>query len=198
MNSLLVFDTPNIDVFVANQCGGKPTREQRPDMEALINWLKNRSGQEAFSACVFVNIDENNVEALGGWLSFLRGVGYYVYAKPRIDKYSDIDEEMIALIERQKYPLRLEEVVVVSNYANNFLAYLENLYLEGINPVVLGFEEVATRFIRSEKIEFVDLEDLDPPIFLQPLAGRIRLNRLPSGGKLFAPTANIGLHLVEG
>jgi uncharacterized protein len=197
MNSLLVFDTPNIDVFVANQCGGKPTREQRPNMVALLNWLKSRSGEEAFSACVFVNIDENNAEALGGWLSFLRSVGYYVYAKPRTEDDTDIDRAMIAFLEKQKYSLKLEEVIVVSNDANNFLAYLESLYLEGINPVILGFEEVATRFIRSEKIEFMDMEDLDPPIFLQPLAGRIRLNRLPPEGKLFAPTTNSGLR-IEG
>ncbi|MDP8961984.1 MAG: NYN domain-containing protein [Actinomycetota bacterium] len=187
---LLVWDAPNVDMTLANIIDSKPTAKERPDLDVLGEWLMDRAGNaNEVEACVFVNVSPHVAGPMRGWVLWLLEEGFRVFAKPKIAD-SDVDADMLAHIERRFEEGDLEAVYVGSNDARNFLEPLEKLTNSGIGVTVLGFAEYAGGLSMSDRLRFVDLEDI-PGLFAEPLP-RINLENLPVTGRWFEPTGPLG------
>ncbi|MDQ3931572.1 MAG: NYN domain-containing protein [Actinomycetota bacterium] len=187
---LLVWDAPNVDMTLANIIDSKPTAKERPDLDVLGEWLMGRAGAaNEVEACVFVNVSPHVAGPMRGWVLWLLEEGFRVFAKPKIAD-SDVDADMLAHIESRVEEGDLEAVYVGSNDARNFLQPLETLATNGIGVTVLGFAEYAGGLSMSERLRFVDLEDI-PGLFAEPLP-RINLENLPANGRWFEPTGSLG------
>ena len=119
------------------------------------------------------------------WVEALRNVGFAVFAKPKVDEDSDVDQDMLDHIQRRQEEGVLRGVVVASADGQNFQEPIEQLADAGIPVTVLGFHEHAAWAVQSETIDFVDLEDI-PSVFREPLP-RINLDQLPEGGAWMQP-----------
>jgi uncharacterized protein len=189
---LLVFDAPNIDMTLSHLLGAqrRPSRDERPDLAALARWfvadVENAGGSEA---AVFLNVSrpETGIPAQTAWVHWLRGQGFRVFVKPKLDG-SDIDDEMLAYVAGLSTG---DVAVVASNDARNFLVPLEQLAERGVTVTVLGFREQAGPLPRSDKLRFVDLEAV-PGLFKQRIAGRTILENLPPAGVWLEPLAPLG------
>jgi uncharacterized protein len=189
VSHLLVWDAPNIDMTVANIIDGKPTARERPDLQVLGDWLVRRAGAEDVEACVFVNVAPHVAGPLRGWVMWLLEQGFRVFARPKIDD-SDVDDDMVAHIEKSRAAGDLRHVYVGSNDARCFLEPLEAMHADGIGVTALGFAEYAGGLSQSDAVEFVDLEDIHG-LFAAPLP-RINLEALPDEGRWFEPTGRLG------
>ena len=134
---------------------------------------------------MFTNVAKGGGEQVRPWVEALRNVGFAVFAKPKIDEASDVDEDMLGHIELRETTPGLASVVVASADGQAFREPLERLAVAGVVVQVLGFREHATWAITSDVIEFVDLEDI-PGVFREPLP-RINLENLPDSGAWLAP-----------
>ncbi len=187
---LLVWDAPNVDMTLANIIDSKPTAKERPDLDVLGEWLLARAGDaNEVEACVFVNVAPHVAGPMRGWVLWLLEEGFRVFAKPKIAD-SDVDEDMLAHIERTFEEGDLEAVYVGSNDARNFLQPLETIAKSGVGVTVLGFAEYAGGLSLSDQLQFVDLEEI-PGLFAEPLP-RINLENLPVSGRWFEPTGPLG------
>lgn len=186
---VLVWDAPNIDMTVANIIDGKPTARERPDLEVLGEWLVDQAGGAEVEACVFVNVAPHVAGPLRSWVLWLLEEGFRVFAKPKVGE-SDVDEDMLAHLRRRDGDGDLAAAYVGSNDARNFLEPLEQLAGHGVAVAVLGFSEYAGGLSDSDRLGFVDLEDI-PDLFATPLP-RINLEALPAEGRWFEPTGVLG------
>ena len=107
-----------------------------------------------------------------------------MFAKPKIDEDSDVDDDMLAHIALRRAE-GLAAVLVASADGQAFRAPLEDLAGDGIDVRVLGFREHASWALASDTFEFVDLEDI-PGVFREPLP-RIGLDSLPEHGAWLQP-----------
>lgn len=119
------------------------------------------------------------------WVEALRNVGFAVFAKPKTDDDSDVDQDMIAHIERRRDEGVLRGLVVASADGQNFLETIGELTAEGVPVTVIGFHEHASWAVTDPAITFVDLEDI-PGVFREPLP-RINLDQLPDEGAWLQP-----------
>lgn len=187
---LLVWDAPNIDMTLANIIDGKPTARERPDLNVLGRWLLDGAGSgDQVEACVFINVAPHVAEAMRGWVLWLLEEGFRVFAKPK-DGESDVDQDMLDHIRHRQAEGGLTAVYVGSNDAKNFVEPLEQLAMDDVNVLVLGFAEYAGALSTSELLGFRDLEDV-PGLFSEPLP-RINLEALPAEGRWFEPTGPLG------
>lgn len=195
---LLVWDAPNLDMGLGSILGGRPTAAHRPRFDALGRWLLARTADLSRpdpqdptpislepEATVFTNIAPGSADVVRPWVEALRNVGFAVFAKPKVDDDSDVDDDMlnhIALRRREG----LAGLVVASADGQAFRLPLEEIAREDGTPVhVLGFREHASWALASDTLEFVDLEDI-PGVFREPLP-RIGLDSLPEQGAWLQP-----------
>jgi uncharacterized protein len=185
--ALLVWDAPNIDMSLGTILGTRPTATYRPRFDALGRWLLSLAGDDGVAeATVFTNVQQHHVEQVRPWVETLRGLGYAVFAKPKVDD-SDVDVDMLAHIERRHAEGGLRDLVVASGDARAFRDPLEKLAVDGVRITVIGFREFAS-FAQypASQISFVDLEEIEG-VFREPLP-RITLDNLPVEGAWLQPT----------
>ena len=200
---LLVWDAPNLDMGLGSILGGRPTAAHRPRFDALGRWLLGRTAELAARACaagngaagngevsiepeaaVFTNIAPGCAEVVRPWVEALRNVGFAVFAKPKIDEDSDVDDDMLAHIERRRSE-GLAALLVASADGQAFRGPLEQIAAAGTGVTVVGFREHASWALASDTLDFVDLENI-PGVFREPLP-RIGLDSLPDHGAWLAP-----------
>lgn len=183
--TLLVWDAPNIDMSLGTILGGRPSPASRPRFDALGRWLLERAGADTEpEATVFTNIAQGSTDFVRPWVEALRGNGFAVFAKPKVDD-SDIDDDMLAHITTRMVQGVLRRVVVASGDSRAFREPLEDLVEAGVEVTVLGFREHASFAVNSTVLDFLDLEDIDG-LFREPLP-RITLDSLPAEGAWLPP-----------
>jgi uncharacterized protein len=190
---LLVWDAPNLDMGLGSILGGRPTAAHRPRFDALGRWLLARTAEVSASrpevslepeATVFTNIVPGTADVVRPWVEALRNVGFAVFAKPKIDEDSDVDNDMLAHI-ALRHSEGLAAVLVASADGQAFRQPLEDIACLGVEVQVLGFREHASWALASDTLEFVDLEDI-PGVFREPLP-RVGLDSLPDQGAWLQP-----------
>ncbi len=193
---LLVWDAPNLDMGLGSILGRRPTALERPRFDALGRWLLARTAEVAArapggpdirvepEATVFTNIAPGSAEVVRPWVDALRNVGFAVFAKPKIDEYSDVDSDMLEHIDQRRNQ-GLAGLVVASADGQAFRQPLEEIARGGTPVQVLGFREHASWALASDSLEFVDLEDI-AGVFREPLP-RIGLDSLPEQGAWLQP-----------
>lgn len=190
---LLVWDAPNLDMGLGAILGSRPTAAYRPRFDAIGRWLIEQAQERSAAigsevepeATVFTNVSPASADAVRPWVEALRNVGFAVFAKPKVDEDSDVDQDMLDHIRRRHEEGVLRGVVVASADGQNFQEPIEQLADAGIPVTVLGFHEHAAWAVQSETLDFVDLEDI-PGVFREPLP-RINLDQLPEGGAWMQP-----------
>ncbi len=190
---LLVWDAPNLDMGLGSILGGRPTAAHRPRFDALGRWLlEYTAGLESDTdtrlepeATVFTNIAPGTADVVRPWVEALRNVGYAVFAKPKIDDDSDVDEDMLDHIDVRRYSPGLGGLLVASADGQAFREPLEEISASGVPVTVLGFREHAAWALASPTLEFVDLEDI-AGVFREPLP-RVSLDSLPDEGAWLQP-----------
>ncbi|MGX9297695.1 NYN domain-containing protein [Tsukamurella paurometabola] len=190
---LLVWDAPNLDMGLGSILGGRPTAAHRPRFDALGRWLlEYTAGLESDidtrlepEATVFTNIAPGTADVVRPWVEALRNVGYAVFAKPKIDEDSDVDEDMLDHIDVRRYSPGLGGLLVASADGQAFREPLEEISASGVPVTVLGFREHAAWALASPTLEFVDLEDI-AGVFREPLP-RVSLDSLPDEGAWLQP-----------
>lgn len=184
VDTLLVWDAPNLDMSLTQILGRQPMPTERPRFDAIGRWLLRRSATpDGAEACLFTNVPEGGAARMSGWVKTLRSYGYAVFAKPKTAD-SDVDEDMLAHIDR-RVGEGLRQLVVASGDGRNFKQPLEALAGGGMSVTVLGYAEESSYALSSALLDFVDLEDVDEA-FLAPLP-RTRLDALPVGGAWLPP-----------
>lgn len=189
---LLVWDAPNLDMGLGAILGGRPTAAYRPRFDAIGRWLISQAAELAAElgervepeATVFTNVAAQGADVVRPWVEALRNVGFAVFAKPKSEEDSDVDQDMIAHIERRRDEGVLRGLVVASADGQNFLPTIESLVGE-IPVTVLGFHEHASWAVNHPDVTFVDLEDI-PGVFREPLP-RVSLDQLPVEGAWLQP-----------
>ncbi len=190
---LLVWDAPNLDMGLGSILGGRPTAAYRPRFDALGRWLLARAetlesqstGPLEAEATVFTNIAQGTAEVVRPWVEALRNVGFAVFAKPKLDEFSDVDADMLDHIALRQHTCGLAGIVVASADGQAFREPLEELAAEGVTVQVLGFREHASWAVANPLVDFIDLEDI-PGVFREPLP-RINLDNLPDDGAWLQP-----------
>lgn len=190
---LLVWDAPNLDMGLGAILGGRPTAAYRPRFDAIGRWLLAEAAALSADtgervepeATVFTNVSPAGADAVRPWVEALRNVGFAVFAKPKSDEDSDVDQDMLAHIERRAAEGVLRGLVVASADGQNFLSTIEDLSARGIPVTVIGFHEHASWAVNSGALRFIDLEDI-PGVFREPLP-RVNLDQLPEGGAWLQP-----------
>lgn len=183
---LLVWDAPNMDMCLAEVIGERPTAATRPDLEAVMHWMRARARPEDdVEACVFINVPPGFESAMGSWVVSLRHAGYAVFAKPKRSHKDDVDGDILSHVERRFARGSLVELVVASHDAKAFAGPLRRYAKSGVAVMVLGYREKDAFAATSPELIFVDLEDLTG-VFARPLP-RTNLFDLPPGGRWFEP-----------
>jgi uncharacterized protein len=190
---LLVWDAPNLDMGLGSILGRRPTGLERPRFDALGRWLLSRTAEISSGypgrtvepeATVFTNIAPGTADVVRPWVEALRNVGFAVFAKPKVDDDSDVDDDMLAHIELRRDE-GLAALVVASADGQAFRPLLEEIAAGGTRVQVLGFREHASWALTSDTLDFVDLEDITG-VFREPLP-RIGLDSLPEQGAWLQP-----------
>ncbi len=192
---LLIWDAPNIDMTLSTVIGARPTKDSRPRFDAIAAWFVAGAesagaaeGAPDVEACVFANIPPQP-GTLQRWVEALRGFGYAVFARPKLQSNDDIDQDMLDHIAVREHSHQLRRLIVFSGDGRNFAEPLEQLARRGTHVVVVAFSEVAGYAISSDVLEFIDIEDV-PGAFVEPL-DRVRLDALPADGAWLRPTRSL-------
>lgn len=186
---LLVWDAPNVDMTLANVIGRRPTSNTRPRYDHVARWFLGSAGERQVQAVVFTNYAEGTAATIRGWLEAVRGIGFDVFIKPKINADDDIDDKMLEHIDVASRTSRLQRLVVVSGDGRNFQEPLEALAVSGLDVTVVSFHEVASWARLAPGLRFIDLEDI-PGAFREPL-DRVRLENLPPGGAWMRATGDL-------
>jgi uncharacterized protein len=187
--SLLVWDAPNIDMALGSVLGSKPQAKDRPQADALARWLIQRSPGAALEATIFVNMPAENATPLFGWISRMLDIGYRTFVKPKTSADSDVDDDMIRLIEKRHQGGDLEQLFVLSHDGARFAGPLKRLSASGVRTHAVIFPEMAHVLATTDGVEVIDLESI-PGLFRSALP-RLRYDLLPSDGRWFEPRRSI-------
>lgn len=192
--TLLIWDAPNMDMGLGAILGGRPNAQYRPRFDAIGKWLATIAQEEHTNpqGAIFTNITPGSSEVIRPWIDAVRNVGFAVFAKPKIEEESDVDEDMSTCLEDNKE--NLAHVIVASADGRNFLEQLNVFAALGVKVTVLGFYEHATWAVNAPNIEFVDIEEIEG-VFREPLP-RISLDSLPEEGAWLQPFRPL-THLLE-
>ena len=182
---LLIWDAPNMDMGLGAILGGRPTAAHRPRFDAVGRWVAETAAAEGIApeAAVFTNVLPGGADVIRPWVEAIRNVGFAVFAKPKVDDASDVDPDMLDYIDKHRD--NLAGLIVASADGQNFQETLGDIAASGVPVTVLGFQEHVSWAIADERLDFVDLEDVDG-VFLEPLP-RISLDSLPAEGAWLAP-----------
>lgn len=186
---LMVWDAPNIDMTLANILGRRPTSETRPRYDQVARWFLAGAGEEEVNAAIFTNYAEGTASSIRPWIEAVRKMGYAVFVKPKLKATDDIDDAMVQHITDVRHDHELVRLVVVSADGKNFQELLQYLAADGVQAVVVSFDEVASWARQTTGVQFLDLEAI-PGAFQQPL-NRVRLEDLPPGGAWLPATGNM-------
>ena len=168
---LLVWDAPNLDMGLSELLGRQPRPAERPRFDAVARWLLTTAGDGEAEACVFTNVAPGSAPRISGWVKALRGFGYAVFAKPKVTTDSDVDDDILAHVQRRRDDGELARVVLASGDGAAFAEPLTVLAGGGVTVEVLGYTEEAGWAVGSDVLGFVDLEDV-PNAFGTPCRGR--------------------------
>ncbi|MCK9250436.1 MAG: hypothetical protein M0P31_15855 [Solirubrobacteraceae bacterium] len=192
---LLVWDSPNIDMVLGQLIlRRKPTGRERPRIDALADWLRERAqdgdGDRAkIEAAVFANVTERTFNGVLGWAEAVRQAGFRMFLKPKSRPDSDVDEDILALLEERRYGGGLREAILMSHDGNALAEAAKVLLASGITVTALVFPEHAHQLVQVDGIDVVDLEDV-PGLFEQPLP-RLTFQSLPETGRWLEPLGEL-------
>jgi uncharacterized protein len=182
----LVWDLPNMNSSLEEVVGSSAAKRTRFDFVTLAAFLVEASGPDLTPAgTVFLNAVKDQLPGLQRFVNMLRSCGFGVYARPKIDN-SDIDDNLVAHVEATS--VGTAHLLI----ATHDKALIERT-VAALDPAckvtVLGFEELSSHASGSDRLEFVDLEDIDG-MFTKPLA-RSLLSRLPEEGAYLRPLGSL-------
>jgi uncharacterized protein len=160
----------------------RPLGSDRPDWRALLDWLKWRSLPGAIAeAWVFDNVAPDATARKQAFHDHLRRIGYQVFPKPKVGD-SDIDQDILNLIEQRLGEGDLAEVILLSHDRRAFLTPLRELVARRVRTMVLGFPERAGRLAKTPGIAFVDLRRI-PGVFPRALPRRSGVHPHATNGR---------------
>lgn len=182
----LVWDLPNMVSSLGQVIGSSAAKKTRYDYVTLAEYVVEISGQELTpSGTVFMNVAKDQLPGLQRLVNMLRSCGFGVYARPKIND-SDIDDNLVAYV--QANALDTAHLLIATHDKG-----LVDRAVAPLDPrcriSVLGFEELSSYALGSDRLEFVDIGDVDG-MFSKPLA-RSLLTRLPDEGAYLRPLGSL-------
>jgi uncharacterized protein len=178
-----------MDMSLSNILGGqKPSKADRPDMQALASWVHHRSVQSGApaEAVVALNVgrDTPSDAPIAKFIQVLRQLGFRVFVKPKDTQDSDVDDAIVDLAGSKEF-----SEVVVATHDSPLLARVRKATSAPLT--VLCFSEVMPCHRRSVlDATFLDVSDV-PGLFREDLP-RITtpsFKLIPSEGLLLPPLA---------
>lgn len=187
---VLVWDYPDMERRLGEVTTERPTDALRPSFDALYRWLLNRCDLgESATAILFVPVPGGQEETVSQWLAQVRRDGFAAFARPALatTEPDEMSTELLEVIGDIRSESQIVELLVASHRSETLLRPLEQLVGEDIPVSILGFRERAGFATASERLGFIDVEDV-PGAFRSALP-RTNLFELPAGGRLLGPLA---------
>jgi uncharacterized protein len=199
---LLLWDSPNIDMVLGQLIlRRKPTGRERPRIDALRDWLRERADDTAdpnasppiprpkIEASVFANVTERTFNGVVGWAEVVRQSGFRMFLKPKFRDDSDVDEDILNLLAERHREGGLREAILMSHDGMAFVEAAKTLIADGVHVTALVFPEHAHQLCMVDGIEVFDLEDI-PGLFESALP-RLTFASLPETGRWLEPIGEI-------
>ncbi|MGX6447006.1 NYN domain-containing protein [Patulibacter sp. S7RM1-6] len=195
---LLLWDSPNIDMVLGQLIlRRKPTGRERPRIDALADWLRERAdaiGRESgerprIEASVFANVTERTFNGVLGWAEVVRQAGFRMFLKPKTREDSDVDDDILDLLAQRHREGGLTEAILMSHDGMALVEAAKTLLADGVAVTALVFPEHANQLVQVDGIEVVDLEDV-PGLFGSPLP-RLTFGSLPAEGRWLEPLGEL-------
>lgn len=195
---LLLWDSPNIDMVLGQLIlRRKPTGRERPRIDALRGWLRERADdlgdldgeRPKVEASVFANVTERTFNGVVGWAEVVRQSGFRMFLKPKTRDDSDVDDDILDLLAQRHREGGLREAIVMSHDGMAFAEAAKLLIADGVKVTALVFPEHAQQLCQVDGIEVFDLEDV-PGLFESPLP-RLTYAGLPPEGRWLEPLGEI-------
>lgn len=195
---LLLWDSPNIDMVLGQLIlRRKPTGRERPRIDALRDWLRERAddtgeregARPKIEASVFANVTERTFNGVVGWAEVVRQSGFRMFLKPKTRDDSDVDDDILELLAERHREGGLREALIMSHDGMAFVEAAKTLLADGVHVTALVFPEHAHQLCQVDGIEVFDLEDI-PGLFESPLP-RLTFQSLPTEGRWLEPIGEI-------
>jgi uncharacterized protein len=195
---LLLWDSPNIDMVLGQLIlRRKPTGRERPRIDALRDWLRERADDTGeregerpkIEASVFANVTERTFNGVVGWAEVVRQSGFRMFLKPKTRDDSDVDDDILQLLAERHREGGLREALIMSHDGMAFVEAAKTLLADGVHVTALVFPEHAHQLCQVDGIEVFDLEDI-PGLFESPLP-RLTFQSLPTEGRWLEPIGEI-------
>jgi putative heme uptake system protein len=195
---LLLWDSPNIDMVLGQLIlRRKPTGRERPRIDALRGWLRERADdlgdadgeRPKVEASVFANVTERTFNGVVGWAEVVRQQGFRMFLKPKTRDDSDVDDDILDLLAARHREGGLREAILMSHDGMAFVEAAKTLIADGVRVTALVFPEHAQQLCQVDGIEVFDLEDV-PGLFESPLP-RLTYASLPAEGRWLEPLGEI-------
>jgi uncharacterized protein len=195
---LLLWDSPNIDMVLGQLIlRRKPTGRERPRIDALRGWLRERADdavaldgeRPTVEASVFANVTERTFTGVVGWAEVVRQQGFRMFLKPKTRDDSDVDDDILDLLAERHREGGLREALIMSHDGMAFAEAAKLLIADGVRVTALVFPEHAQQLCQVDGIEVFDLEDV-PGLFEQALP-RLTFASLPAEGRWLEPIGEI-------
>lgn len=195
---LLLWDSPNIDMVLGQLIlRRKPTGRERPRIDALRTWLRERADDTGdregerpkVEASVFANVTERTFNGVVGWAEVVRQQGFRMFLKPKSRDDSDVDDDILELLALRHREGGLREAILMSHDGMAFVEAAKTLIADGVRVTALVFPEHAHQLCQVDGIEVFDLEDI-PGLFESPLP-RLTFQSLPVEGRWLEPIGEI-------
>lgn len=195
---LLLWDSPNIDMVLGQLIlRRKPTGRERPRIDALRTWLRERADDTGdregerpkVEASVFANVTERTFNGVVGWAEVVRQQGFRMFLKPKTRDDSDVDDDILDLLAERHREGGLREAILMSHDGMAFVEAAKTLIADGVRVTALVFPEHAHQLCQVDGIEVFDLEDI-PGLFESPLP-RLTFQSLPTEGRWLEPIGEI-------
>lgn len=155
---LFIMDAPNVDKAIESIIGHRTHPQDRPNYPTLMLALQSiRQRDEILLAKIFVNRSPNpsKTAAQQRWINALQALGFATYLKPRRTTPSDVDSDMLAMLEHSRRSYRLVQVIVASNDGRCFNGPLSKIARQGISVSILGFEQQPSVLTRNPLFTFI-------------------------------------------
>jgi uncharacterized protein len=195
---LLLWDSPNIDMVLGQLIlRRKPTGRERPRIDALRDWLRERADDTGeregerpkIEASVFANVTERTFNGVVGWAEVVRQSGFRMFLKPKTRDDSDVDDDILELLAQRHREGGLREAIIMSHDGMAFVEAAKTLLADGVHVTALVFPEHAHQLCQVDGLEVFDLEDI-PGLFESPLP-RLTFQSLPTEGRWLEPIGEI-------